>query len=63
MNLTQREQEVCKAIVAGKMNKQIAYEQGRSYGTIKTQVKILMLKTGQRTRTALAVWAVRQGIA
>lgn len=62
MTLSPRELEVCRAIVNGRLNKQIADEQGRALGTIKSQIKVLMLKTGQRTRTSLAVWAVRQGI-
>ena len=58
MNLTPRESEILAAIIAGKMNKQIAREQGRALGTIRTQITTLLRKVGVRSRVELAVWGV-----
>jgi len=63
MNLTPRESEVLTAIIAGKMNKQIAAEQGRALGTIRTQITTLLRKVGVRSRVELVVWAIRSGAA
>ena len=63
MNLTPRESEVLSAIIAGKMNKQIAAEQGRALGTIRTQITTLLRKVGVRSRVELVVWAIRSGAA
>jgi len=62
MRLTPREIEICRAIAQGKMNKQIASDSGRSIYTIRAQIGSLLLKTGQRNRTQVAVWAVRNGV-
>ena len=63
MNLTPREAAILKGIVAGKMNKQIADGHGRSESTVRTQIGTLMRKVGVSSRTQLAVWAVRKGLA
>jgi DNA-binding NarL/FixJ family response regulator len=60
--LSPRETDVCKAIVAGRQNKEIARDHGLSVGTIKTHIDNMLRKTGVRNRVELAVWAVRNGI-
>lgn len=60
--LTRCEREVLAGIVAGKPNKTIAYERGCALGTVKTQARALLVKSGERSRTALVAWAVRNGV-
>lgn len=62
MNLTPTEMAVCKAIVAGRQNKEIARDQGRAVGTIKVHIDSMLRKVGVRNRVQLAVWAVQNGI-
>src|SRR5574340_236623 len=63
MKLTPCEQVVLSGVIAGQSNKEIAKTRGRGLGTVKYQMQTLMQKTGTRTRTELAVWALRNGIA
>ncbi len=58
---TPREQEVLAQIARGIPNKAIARELGISPGTVKTHVSTLLKMYDMRTRTQLAVLAVRQG--
>ena len=62
MKITRCEREVLAGIVAGKPNKTIAYERGCALGTVKTQARALLVKSGERSRTALVAWAVRNGM-
>lgn len=63
MKLTPCEQIVLAGVIAGQSNKEIAQTRGRGLGTVKHQMRMLLEKTGTRTRTELAVWALRNGIA
>ena len=63
MKLTPCEQVVLAGVIAGQSNKEIAKTRGRGLGTVKYQMQMLLEKTGTRTRTELAVWALRNGIA
>lgn len=49
-NLTQREQEIVRLILADKSNKEIAAHLGLSLNTIKGYLKLLMRKVGAHTR-------------
>jgi DNA-binding CsgD family transcriptional regulator len=49
-NLTQREQEIVRLILADKSNKEIATHLGLSLNTIKGYLKLLMRKVGAHTR-------------
>jgi RNA polymerase sigma factor (sigma-70 family) len=51
--LTEREQQVMKLVVAGYINKQIAYELGISEKTVKAHRAKVMQKTGTRSLAAL----------
>jgi DNA-binding NarL/FixJ family response regulator len=56
--LTFREVQICNLVAAGKFNKQIAHELHLGEGTIKAFVSVILAKTGQPNRTALAIWWV-----
>jgi DNA-binding NarL/FixJ family response regulator len=55
MDLTEREREVMDALVAGKFQKEIAYERGVSTQTVSTQAQRAMEKLGARTVLQAAV--------
>ncbi|HEY7216404.1 MAG TPA: response regulator transcription factor [Thermoanaerobaculia bacterium] len=61
-NLTSREIEVLRLIVAGKANKQIASRLGVTEGTVKTHVNSILAKLGAADRTEAAVQAIRRGL-
>jgi DNA-binding NarL/FixJ family response regulator len=61
--LTRRELEVLKLIVAGRSNKRIAFELGIAEKTVKTHVGHLLAKLGVTDRTQAALFAVRSGLA
>jgi DNA-binding NarL/FixJ family response regulator len=61
--LTSREQDVLRLVAAGKANKEIATELGISLRTARTHVSSLLGKLHLRSRTQLALWAVRNGLA
>jgi DNA-binding NarL/FixJ family response regulator len=55
--LTHRQVQIADLIARGGMtNKNIAHELHLNEGTIKVFVSIVLAKTGQPNRTALAVW-------
>jgi DNA-binding NarL/FixJ family response regulator len=58
-NLTARERDVLRLIVAGQANKQIARLLGVSEKTVKTHVSNILQKLGASDRTQAAVLAVR----
>ncbi len=60
-NLTERELEVLKLVVAGKTNKEIAQELFVSYHTVKAHISSIMKKIECNGRVTLAVNALRQG--
>ncbi|MBR5968742.1 MAG: response regulator transcription factor [Lachnospiraceae bacterium] len=61
-DLTERELEVLREIVRGDTNQEIADKLYLSVATVKDYVRSLMLKTGFRTRTELAVRARELGL-
>jgi len=60
--LTSRERDVLCLVAAGKANKEIAGELGISLRTTRTHVSSLLAKLRLRSRTQLALWAVRNGL-
>ena len=60
--LTDRELEVLKRVVAGDTNKAIASHLDISPSTVKFHLNVLLGKFGARTRTELAVEAIRLGL-
>mgnify|MGYP005846338439 CR=1 FL=1 len=51
--LTEREKEIIVLISKGKSYKEIAYDPGLSFHTVKTYVKNIMYKTGLRNKLEL----------
>ena len=60
--LTPREREVLTHVVAGQMNKQIAYELGTVEKTVKFHRSAIMKKLGVRTIADLVRVAQKAGI-
>jgi DNA-binding NarL/FixJ family response regulator len=60
--LTSRERDVLRLVASGKANKEIAAELGISIRTARTHVSSLLAKLRLRSRTQLALWAVRNGL-
>ena len=60
--LTATETRILQQIVAGKANKEIAYELGISENTVKTHVKNIFEKLGVSDRTSAATLAIRRGL-
>ena len=58
--LTPRELDVVGAVGRGLRNREIAAALGISEKTVKTHLNSVFGKVGVRTRTALALWAMRQ---
>lgn len=61
-NLTQREREILRELVAGQSNKRIARKLDITEGTVKVHIKHLLKKLNLRSRVEAAVWAVQEGI-
>ena len=61
-SLTAREREVFKRVVAGRLNKQIAFEQGTTERTIKAHRARVMQKLQARSLADLVRLAVKAGI-
>ncbi|WP_148252150.1 two-component system response regulator NarL [Aidingimonas lacisalsi] len=61
-NLTQREREILRELVAGQSNKRIARNLDITEGTVKVHIKHLLKKLNLRSRVEAAVWAVQEGI-
>lgn len=59
--LTDREEEVLRAVAGGLTNSEIAAEQHVSASTVKFHVAGLMQKLGVRNRVELAMWAYETG--
>ena len=57
--LNDRERQPVALILKGTDNKNIAWKLHLAIGTIKQYLNILYTKLGVRSRTELAVWAVR----
>jgi DNA-binding NarL/FixJ family response regulator len=60
--LTASEQKILQMIVAGKSNKEIAFDLKISENTVKTHVKNIFEKTGVSDRTSAATLAIRRGL-
>jgi DNA-binding NarL/FixJ family response regulator len=61
--LTDREREVLRRIVAGRSNKEIAADLEITEGTVKTHVNHVLDKLGVHDRTQAATTALRRGLA
>jgi DNA-binding NarL/FixJ family response regulator len=57
-HLTVREKQIVDLVSQGMPNKEIAYHQHLSEGTIKEYLNKVFRKLGVRNRTELAVWSV-----
>ncbi|HEY0462033.1 MAG TPA: response regulator transcription factor [Pyrinomonadaceae bacterium] len=60
--LTPTETRILQQIVAGKSNKEIAYDLDISENTVKTHVKNIFEKLGVSDRTSAATLAIRRGL-
>jgi DNA-binding NarL/FixJ family response regulator len=60
--LTPTETRILQQIVAGKANKEIAYDLDISENTVKTHVKNIFDKLGVSDRTSAATLAIRRGL-
>ena len=60
--LTERELEVLRRMVAGRSNKEIAADLGITEGTVKTHVNHVLDKLGVHDRTQAALTAVKRGL-
>ncbi len=58
IDLTSRERDVLRWMVAGLSNKMIGNKLGITEGTVKIHVKNVLHKTGFRSRVEAAVWAM-----
>ncbi|WP_144124207.1 response regulator [Catellatospora sichuanensis] len=59
--LTDREEQVLRALAAGRTNTEIAADLFISLSTVKTHVGSLMTKLGVRNRVEAAIWAYETG--
>jgi DNA-binding NarL/FixJ family response regulator len=62
-DLTPRELEVVRLVGGGKANKEVAAHLGISERTARTHVSHILRKLKLSSRTQMAVWAVREGVA
>ncbi len=60
--LTPREESVLKGIVSGKTYSAIGAELGIAYDTVKTVTNRIRAKIGQRSKAAIIVWAIENGV-
>lgn len=60
--LTKSERKILRAIVAGKANKEIAFDLNVSENTVKTHVKNVFEKLGVSDRTSAATLAIKRGL-
>ncbi len=60
--LSPREQQIVSLVIAGKLNKEIAYILHLTEGTVKVFMSAIFCKAAVSNRTALAVWAMRENI-
>ncbi|MBV8071705.1 MAG: response regulator transcription factor, partial [Acidobacteriaceae bacterium] len=61
-NLTARELEVLKLIVAGRSNKEIGSDLSISEATVKSHINSILSKLGVTDRTQAATTALQRGI-
>lgn len=60
--LTKREYEVLALVSEGAGNREVAEQLAISARTVQTHVRSIMTKTDTRSRTAIAVWAITNGL-
>lgn len=60
--LSERERQILPLIVQGMTNAEIALHFGTAQKTVAQQISTMLAKLGMRSRTQLAVWAIRQGL-
>jgi DNA-binding NarL/FixJ family response regulator len=61
-DLTSREVEILRLVLAGYTNKAIAAEMGISEKTVEFHLDNLYTKIGARTRLMAGIWAMQHGI-
>jgi DNA-binding NarL/FixJ family response regulator len=61
-DLTPREEEILRLILAGRTNKSIAAEISVSEKTVEFHLNKIYTKIGTRTRMLAGIWAMQQGI-
>jgi DNA-binding NarL/FixJ family response regulator len=61
-DLTSRELQVLRLVLAGKTNKEIAMEMYISVKTVEFHLDKLYKKLGVQTRVMAGIWAMRQGM-
>ena len=61
-DLTPREEEILRLILAGRTNKSIAAEICVSEKTVEFHLSKIYTKIGTRTRMLAGIWAMQQGI-
>lgn len=61
-DLTPRELEILRLVIAGKTNQQIACEVFISKKTVEFHLDHIYTKTGVRSRLMAGIWAVQQGL-
>ena len=61
IELTKKQSETLRHVCLGKLNKQIAFEEGTSEATIKCRVSQLMRLFKARCKTHIAIIAIAEG--
>jgi len=61
VELSQRERQIVCGVVEGMTYREIAEGLGLTYETIKTYAKRLRKKLGVNSRTAIAIWGMKNG--
>jgi DNA-binding NarL/FixJ family response regulator len=61
-DLTPRELEILRLVLAGKTNKEIAHEVFISKKTVEFHLDHIYTKTDIRTRMLVGIWAMQQGL-
>jgi len=61
-DLTPRELEILRLVIAGKTNKAIAKENYISAKTVEFHLENIYRKLGVRTRLTAGIWAVQNGM-
>jgi two-component system nitrate/nitrite response regulator NarL len=62
IDLSPREIQILRCLVAGQANKVIARELNITEGTVKVHIKRLLKKINARNRTQAAIWALNSGL-
>lgn len=62
IDLSPRELQILRCLVAGQANKLIARDLNITEGTVKVHIKRLLKKINARNRTQAAIWALNSGL-